>query len=488
MAQAIAQLDVAALEDDALLRRYTAQNDGQALEQIVRRYSPMVYAAARRQVGDPSLADDVAQCAFVAFARRAGAIRSGAVLGAWLLQTTRFTAANALKAESNRRRYEDAARFHRPHPEADPAQLAADAEDKRRWEAMRPVLDRAISRLSARDQSAVILRFFRGFSLSEVAATMGTSEEAARKRVSRALRRLRKILTTLGAWPPLQPMPQNLLCAVPNAAADRADFALAALLSNRAVEAASSQTIAHVALAAKAAGDAARTSILHGVFTMAAGTKLAVASIVGAAVLGAGYAATRLASAQTPAPSEPPAATQPAATQPATPAEQLAQWQDDFEHWTPDESMVAYATHNDSEKAMAHAFAVNGVAIARLVKLAKEKWGDAAEQAVSHACMNDTRADDATAQITVDGDHAKLVFKSDVIQDLLLVRENGAWKMDLDAYQQMFAGHVDGVIRANLQSGQIFQKLLADATAGKYATADDLVKDITQQVNLIPPP
>jgi RNA polymerase sigma factor (sigma-70 family) len=483
MAQAIAQLDTAALEDDALLRRYTAQNDGQALEQIVRRYSPMVYAAARRQVGDPSLADDVAQCAFVAFARRAGAVRSGAVLGAWLLQTTRFTAANALKAESNRRRYETAARLHRPHPEADPSQLAADAEDKRRWESMRPYLDRAIARLSPRDQSAVILRFFRGLTLGEVARTMGTSEEAARKRVSRALRRLRKILTTMGAWPKPEITPVNLLCAIQGDPADGGDFALAALLGHRAVEATSLETIAHVASAAKAAGDVARTSIFHGVFAMAASTKAAVAAIIGAAVIGAGYAATRLASAQTPAPTE-----SPAATQPATPAEQLAAWQDDFEHWTPDEALVAYAIHNDTDKAMAHAFSINGVNAQLLMKLAREKWGAAAELAVAHACSSDARADDATAEITVDGDHAKIAFKSDAIGDLLLVREDGAWKMDIAAYEKLFAGHIDGVIRANLQSGQIFQKALADATAGKYATGDDLVKDITRQIDQIPPP
>jgi RNA polymerase sigma factor (sigma-70 family) len=488
MAQAIAQLDVAALEDDALLRRYTAENDGQALEQIVRRYSPMIYAAARRQVGDPSLADDVAQCAFVAFARRAGAVRSGAALGAWLLQTTRFTAANALKAESNRRRYESAARLHRPHPEADPSQLAADAEDKRRWESMRPYLDRAIARLSPRDQSAVILIFFRGLTLGEVARTMGTTEEAARKRVSRALRRLRKILTTMGAWPKPQSAPVNFLCAIESDESAGGDFALAALLSHRAIEATSTQTIAHVASAAQAAGDLARTSIFHGVFTMAASTKFAVASIMGAAVIGAGYAATRLALAQTPAPTEPPAATQPAATQPATPAEQLAAWQDDFLRWSPDEAMVAYAAHTDSEKAMAHAFSVNGVAMTHLTKLAKDKWGDAAELAVAHACSSDAAADDATAQITVDGDHAKIVFKSDDISDLMLVREDGAWKMDIAAYEKLFAGHVDGVIRANIQSGQIFQKTLADATAGKYATADDLVKDITRQIDQIPPP
>jgi RNA polymerase sigma factor (sigma-70 family) len=479
MAQAGVHSDVDILDDEALLRRYTAENDGQALEQLVRRYAPMVYAAARRQVRDPAMADDVAQCAFVAFARRAGAIRSGAALGAWLLQTTRYTAANAVKAENTRRRYEQAAQFHRPHPQADPREIAADADERRQWESLRPCLDSAIARLSRRDQSAVILRFFRGLSLVEVARSLEISEEAARKRVSRALRRLRKSLVTLGAWPTSEPPRANLLCAVPNAPSDAADSALAAVLIHRGIEPASLSSIAQLASAARAAGDAARASIFHGVLTMAASTKATIAVVLGASVLGTGYVATRMALA------DQPPVTQPA---PLTPAEQLANWQDEFEVWTADQALAAaYKVDNDSQRSIAHALAAQSVAEERLAKLVRQKWGATAEVAVAHAFNTDTRDDDATAKYTIDGDHAKVIFKSDAIEDLLLVRDNGTWKIDVAAYQQMFGPNAPDVIRSTLQSVPILETAIADVTAGKYSSSDQLLADLKGQISKIAP-
>ena len=54
-----------------------------------------------------------------------------------------------------------------------------------------PLLDDALSRLSAVDRSAIALRYLEGRTVAEVAAALGISNDAAEKRVSRALGRLR---------------------------------------------------------------------------------------------------------------------------------------------------------------------------------------------------------------------------------------------------------------------------------------------------------
>ena len=67
------------------------------------------------------------------------------------------------------------------------------------WDQIRPVLDAALDRLSVSDRDALVLRFFEQRSLAEVGQRLGLSEDAARKRVGRALDRLRTRLARQGA-------------------------------------------------------------------------------------------------------------------------------------------------------------------------------------------------------------------------------------------------------------------------------------------------
>src|SRR4051794_19596300 len=94
-------------DDTLLLRQYVAERCERAFARLVERHIHLVYAAAWRQVGgDAHLAEDVTQGVFVVLARRAGSVRSGAVLPAWLLSVTRHTAANARTTAARRRHHE----------------------------------------------------------------------------------------------------------------------------------------------------------------------------------------------------------------------------------------------------------------------------------------------------------------------------------------------------------------------------------------------
>jgi len=61
-----------------------------------------------------------------------------------------------------------------------------------------PLLDEAMHALDETDRAAVLLRYFENKSLREVGATLGTSDDAAQKRVSRAVERLRDFLAKRG--------------------------------------------------------------------------------------------------------------------------------------------------------------------------------------------------------------------------------------------------------------------------------------------------
>ncbi|HEY1108516.1 MAG TPA: sigma factor-like helix-turn-helix DNA-binding protein, partial [Opitutaceae bacterium] len=66
------------------------------------------------------------------------------------------------------------------------------------WSAIEPVLDEAVESLPPADRAAILLRFFENKSLREIGAALGATEDAAQKRVTRALDRLRAFLLKRG--------------------------------------------------------------------------------------------------------------------------------------------------------------------------------------------------------------------------------------------------------------------------------------------------
>ena len=162
--------------DDDLLRRYAAHQDQQAFATLASRYVNFVYSTAARQVRDRHLAEDVTQAVFIVLAQKAGRMRSGTILSNWLFVTTRYAAANARKTEARRRHYE--------HQSATMPRTQDDHAESTAWEDVAPLLDTALTGLGRREREAVLLKYIEGKSNQDVAALIGISEEAARKRVS----------------------------------------------------------------------------------------------------------------------------------------------------------------------------------------------------------------------------------------------------------------------------------------------------------------
>src|SRR4051794_38202369 len=95
--------------DRDLLANYVERGSQAAFAEFVSRYVNAVYSAAARQVRDRAAAQDVTQVVFIVLARRAASLRSHTILLAWLLGVPRFAAKDPLKAQSRRRRHEQAA-------------------------------------------------------------------------------------------------------------------------------------------------------------------------------------------------------------------------------------------------------------------------------------------------------------------------------------------------------------------------------------------
>ncbi len=181
------------MDDIDLLRDYVRGRSEQCFRELVDRKLPLVYSAALRQVGgDVHLARDVAQMVFIALARQSPSLLQHPSLGGWLYKTTRNTAQAAMRAARRRRRREYEAHFME-------ANDSGTAEDE--WTRIAAVLDEEMHGLNSADREILLLRYFEQQSLGAVGRRIGLSEEAARKRIARALDRLENALVRRGVVP-----------------------------------------------------------------------------------------------------------------------------------------------------------------------------------------------------------------------------------------------------------------------------------------------
>jgi RNA polymerase sigma factor (sigma-70 family) len=171
-----------------LLKRYGRERDEEAFRELVARFFGLVHGAALRRLnGDDAAAMDVTQIVFADLARKAAGFPKETLLGGWLHSHTCFVASKHIRSETRRVAREQEA-----------ASMNDRGNSAETWRAMSPVLDEALHELSAPDRSAILLRFFEGHDLRSVGAALRVSEDAAQKRVERALERLKTVLETRG--------------------------------------------------------------------------------------------------------------------------------------------------------------------------------------------------------------------------------------------------------------------------------------------------
>src|ERR1019366_3286101 len=177
-------------DSHTLLSSYARTGSESAFRELVSRYIDLVYSTAYRLVaGDAESAQDAAQTVFLALAAKARTLPEDVMLGGWLHQHTRFVAGGLMRTERRRQlRERQAAEMNsiEDHSASNLAQVA-------------PVLDEAIGQLDEEDRTAILLRFFERKDFRGVGEALGSSEEAARKRVGRALEKLHVLLRQRGA-------------------------------------------------------------------------------------------------------------------------------------------------------------------------------------------------------------------------------------------------------------------------------------------------
>lgn len=181
--------DPATTNDGDLLRRWLDRGEEASFRELVDRYSGLVYHSALRTGGNASLAGEGAQLTFIVLAKRARQLASRPSLAGWLHQTAVFQTRNLVRTQHRETR--KLQNLTAMTPDIPPDGASA-------WREMAPVLDDALAALPENDREAILLRFYRSLSFPEIAATIGIAGGAARKRVDRAVARLRTQLERRG--------------------------------------------------------------------------------------------------------------------------------------------------------------------------------------------------------------------------------------------------------------------------------------------------
>lgn len=145
------------------------------------------------------------------------------------------------------------------------------------WQQLSLVLDEAMARLRDQDRDAVVLRFFEGRNLRDVGAALGLSEDAAKKRVARALEKLRKSLARRGVDSTAAAIGETIAANSIQAAPFVLSKSITAMAATKgATASASTTTLIKGALKIMAWSQTKTAIIAAAVVIMAAGTSLVV--------------------------------------------------------------------------------------------------------------------------------------------------------------------------------------------------------------------
>lgn len=172
---------------EALLDR-----DEEALAEAIDRYGGVVFGMARRMVAEASLAEEVAQDAFLALWRRPGAFDPDrGSLQAFLVGMTRNKAIDLVRKEESLKRAKNSliAEVERESTNPSGAEPMLNVDDRHEVQA-------ALAQLSSVQREAIVLAYYGGRTYREVAEELDIPEGTAKTRLRDGLTRLRELISS----------------------------------------------------------------------------------------------------------------------------------------------------------------------------------------------------------------------------------------------------------------------------------------------------
>lgn len=203
-------MEVSSRMEELELVRRSIQGDHEAFRTLVVAYEPQLLAYLLRLLSNWEDAHDIAQETFLAAyyalprwkppeqADDHDHERETHLLAPWLYQIATNRALTLLKKQSTQ--------YQLLNSQGDPVQISENMQRGNRSEQHMTLEDRyvihellreALSHLTEEDAACLVMRFVSGEQYAEIAATLGLTAEAVRKRIARGLVVLRSVYRSL---------------------------------------------------------------------------------------------------------------------------------------------------------------------------------------------------------------------------------------------------------------------------------------------------
>lgn len=181
------RLVVPSVEDEGSLIARARTGDREAQDLLIARYLRDVYGAAIRILGDPDLAQDAAQDAYVNALRGLARFRGDSSFKTWLLRIAFNSARSVARRRGRRREVALAAVENAAGAEPDAAAGAVMRAESAR-------ASKLLERLPPKQKMAVTLRVNQDLSYAEIGEILDCSEGAARVNYHLGIKRLRELV------------------------------------------------------------------------------------------------------------------------------------------------------------------------------------------------------------------------------------------------------------------------------------------------------
>lgn len=154
-----------------------------AFEQLMRRYERLVFKVAYGYTCSRESALDVTQNVFLKVHRKLHLFRGRGSLKGWLMRITVNESLNWQRSQSRHQGHDELMDFHLASEQGQHEQIV----DRER----RQMLLESLSQLNPKQRLAVVLRYFEGMPICEIADLLQCSQGVAKNILFRSLRKLR---------------------------------------------------------------------------------------------------------------------------------------------------------------------------------------------------------------------------------------------------------------------------------------------------------
>jgi RNA polymerase sigma-70 factor (ECF subfamily) len=176
--------------DETVRRTLAAGDFREALDALVRGYQHVVVGFCTNMLGDTTQGEEVAQEVFLSAYRAMPSFRGQASVRTWLFAIARKQCLKTLRDRGRRSRLEHdqqqtiASTVHRQPP-------AAEGEDP---EVKLRLVKQGLSQLDKAQRALLMMHYDTGLPVAEIAHILGISPVSVRRRLARALQRLREVI------------------------------------------------------------------------------------------------------------------------------------------------------------------------------------------------------------------------------------------------------------------------------------------------------